>query len=325
MRPVLAGALALLVTFGLTVALLPRDAPVALDEREEGPAPPAFADAEEAREEGLARPTWRVGQAWHVQFLPSKSRCALVVVAQERDGGALQGAACADAASLAAEDAVHQYPFMGRFGPGLEGVREEETVEWYAWPLTDGKEWRTRIDGRDVKVEARFDPRVEGPHGREPGFRLAMREAGDVLATYDYVPSIGWWGRLTFQGGFEMRVEGFTADWRGEAVHAEPTLRLRMAPAGANVAAGTFVSTPEDDVLVVRHAWRGQALQQLRVLDPDGEERHRRAVLPFLGGDMDAMTRLEPEEGTWRVEAPFVGTAAFVVEVYALDLRTSVL
>ena len=314
-RHLLAGILAFVLALGGT--LLAATAPEASPP--DGSQDAASLEAAAMREHGLERPEWRPGMAWRVAFPRTDFSCTLVV-AQADEGGYLQGSACQGAQRLAAEDAMYRFPFLGRFGPDLQGLEEpERPVRFYAWPLTDGARWRTHWYAGEVEVVAAFAPDVEGPHGPEPGFRLEMHdEEGDRVATYDYVPSLRWWGSFRYANGFRMEVESLDPGWEGEAYVAEAEERLRWAFGfGLGTPVSSFVSREGDDEIHLRRTGGSVNLQRLDVRAPDGRALYSASFVPLFG-TQTAIAYLPAQPGTWRLEAPRAGTDPVEIEVHAL-------
>lgn len=316
--PILGAAAALLLTLGLTVALLPGPEPL------EDDISPAGAPVEAlARTSGVPAPAWRVGDAWVVRFEPSGFACMLVV-AELGEAGPRQGASCEGAQFLAAEDAVFDYAFMGEFGPGLDGLRKDDPpVRFYDWPLVDGKRWETEWFGTDMEVTATYDAAIPGPRGPEAGFRLVMAHEGERLVSYDYLPSLAWWSRMAFASGFTMTVAPVEGPWHGEAVRAEATPRLELGYTfGLGPPTSTFVATEDDDMLLLRHVSEGMNLQQVRITDPDGVQVYQSTTTPLNPGAQSRMSYLAGVPGTWRVDAPRVGTGAVRILVDGVHLTT---
>jgi hypothetical protein len=314
--PLLAAA-ALVLALGLTVALLPR--PEESEGADRAGSPDEVPLAVLARAEGVPAPAWRVGDAWTVRFSPSGFECTLVVFAANRSA-ALQGASCEGAGSLAAEDAVFDHAFLGAFTDELAGVQQDaDPVRFFAWPLVDGKDWTLTWDGVPYRANATYDDALPAPDGARPGFRVVLTRDGEFAATYDYLPSLGWWSRLETASGFRMEVTAFTRGWSGTVLDGTAAQRLfTSSPGGTGVPVGMFPLGDDDHLVVLTHEFQGIGAGRLHVTTPSGRDAYQ-AGMASLTGD-SRIVFLAGEPGTWRVLSPLVATGRIALHVYAIQL-----
>lgn len=312
MRAFAAAFVAFLLSAGITAAVLQPagDSDAALSQAESGGGAFPQVDGIDAAEAGVAAPEWRPGDSWRVTFPRSDFVCRVVVVEADEDGYR-QGFACDGARYVAAEEASFDYAFLGRFDRSLGGVGEEESTRWFDWPLEDGKRWRTTLEDIEVEVEARYDPMLAGPEGVEPGFRLRMVHEGEVVAAYDYLPSLGWWSELAYSNGFTMKVDAFRARWSGTAIDADAAPRFQHR-GGTVLGGGAFSGTPRDELFRIHHQLSGTRSGSFRITAPDGSTVVEETAI--LNGGTNANVQLvEAQEGQWTVEFPAFGTNVVVL------------
>lgn len=223
-RQAIWAAAALVAGLLLAVAVMPREAPDdALDA--------ASFERGQPRER-IEAPSWDVGDAWRVQFDDGEPICWLVVVAAEADVRQ-QGVWCEsdEAEEIAAQIAAYEVPYVGRFTSTLDGLqRDTEPFRFYDWPLADGKAWATTYQGDPVEVLTVYD----ADDGR---YRFEVTRDGERFLEYDYDPSLEWWSRLEFEGGYTLRVHEHGRDWSGTVVFATTEERFRADRTVLDVAA----------------------------------------------------------------------------------------
>jgi hypothetical protein len=142
------------------------------------PAPPALAA------QGLSPPPWAVRDYWTYAIGPSK---ATYVVTEDRGADWVVDTDSPERAFQNARDDV------SRLGPqrkaDLAGSQGDDRVQFFQWPLTDGRSWATTWDHQPVTITAH----VRG--------QLAHLEARDHNGTrvynYTYDAAAGWFRSLT--------------------------------------------------------------------------------------------------------------------------------
>ncbi len=106
---------------------------------------------------------------------------------------------------------------ISRLGPqrksDLAGSQGSDRVEFFRWPLTDGKTWATRWDGQPVTITAKLEAGVA---------RLEAKDRnGTVAYQYTYDPAVRWFGELRHfaPDGSELVALSLAASgslWKGE-------------------------------------------------------------------------------------------------------------
>lgn len=326
--PAAAGALAFLLSLGATFALLswqeedPGTRRGALDDASGG-----GRDADDLRANGVQAPTWRVGQAWRVHFARTGDSCDLVVAFVD-DAGYTQGAACEDAARIMATDAVFDRPYLGYFGRDLSGHTAEGAVRFYDWPLVDGKRWRATWEGQPVFVQARFEPQLPaGPSKAEPGYSLRMtlpaEDEGDgaLVATYDYVPSMGWWSHFRLASGWRMEVRPLEGKAPAEAILANANQQVQGSHGPGDVLPTTFIVGRTEHMLVFQFLFDAPSLQRLQVTRPGGEVAYEDLFMPLESPETRTLF-LDSVPGMWRVDVQRAGTGTAGYTVHAVTFTT---
>lgn len=259
MKPAAWGALALVAGLLLGAALAEPRA----SSTEEGD---ALREASVVAASGAQRPTWRVGDAWRVQFDDNDPICWMVVVEATPDGYQ-QGVWCPtdEAETIALQIAATDARYLGRMTLDLGGRGDDEDTRWFDWPLAEGKTWATKWQGEEATVTAQL---------REGRFVMMLcLDEGDCVAGYDYDPELGWWSELEFDGGFLFRVHERDTGWREGAVYAVGTLRHEEdARNQLLVVAGPTVSfnvDEEESVVAVRVDWNGARTGSLMLEDSE--------------------------------------------------------
>jgi hypothetical protein len=246
------------------------------------------------QQRGLDAPDWEIGDAWGLTFPETKYACTLVVT-REDDQGYEMSAACDD---LAIADALFDYNFMGQMTRGLGGVTPAGTIEFFQWPLEDGKSWETRWFGSEVTVRATFDPAIPGPSGDEPGFTLVGEFEGNIFVRYEYLPSLRWWNGLRYEGGFQLVVTEASRGWKGTAFLTRSEVLLDFsAPLRVPDVFEFTVSTGWTS-LYVRADGSGLSTNDPLFVDPNGQPRVpvQRGTL----GDSAAWGQMDATPGSWR-------------------------
>lgn len=262
----------------------------------EAAAPGASADG------SFDAPTWAVGDAWAVAPEGGEGEPAVLVVTKAEGDAYTLSTTDPDAAGY---DALFDVSYLGRIrASDLAGHQGGKPVQFFSFPLTDGKTWTTTWDGLEVKLTATWVPALQTGAGVHPGFAIVGTAEGETYVKYDYVPALKWWSHLTFASGYGMKVQRTFAGWTGDYLVGEAK-RLVDGPAEPS---RTFVV--EEGQAFVHVNLRGSSTQHARawaILDPEGAPHETQESTAAAGGGGISVTeRLPPTPGEWRVVSPVV-------------------
>ena len=252
-------------------------------------------------------PTWSVGDAWSIvpQGDAQDAPSVLVVTAAGPDGYTVS----TTSEGTAGYDALHDVSYLGRIrASDLAGSQEGQPVQFFSFPLADGKTWQTTWDGRAITLTATFVPALTTSAGIHEGFAIEGRDGDQVYVKYDYVPTLKWWSHLSFASGYGFKVERVHAGWTGAYLQAEAkTLLDKTTPAPV---ASPFVETfvVDEGAAFVSVSLTGAASASARLLvllDPEGQLHPTSGATGAAGaGPVDGEERLPPTPGEWRLAAP---------------------
>lgn len=255
----------------------------------------------------VSSPAWDVGDAWSVVSTGNGTpRSSTLVVTQADAAGYVVST---DDESLAAFDALHDVSYVGLIrASDLAGSQHEAPVQFFAFPLTDGKTWTTTWDGREIRLTARWVPAMETSAGIHPGFTIEGTDGDKPYVAYDYVPSLRWWSHLAFANGYGFRVERVHSGWSGQLVTAQTQVLLEglgETPAGSP---NVHPFTVDDGQSFVSLTLTGKASLYARglvVLRPDGKVQPTTAPT-FQATSQEAFIdeRLPPTPGEWKLVSP---------------------
>lgn len=253
-----------------------------------------------------ARPDWRVGDAWRVQFDAGDPVCWLVV-AQADELGYRQGVWCPtdEAPLIAAQLATMRLPYAGAFTLDLGGVAGEEVVTWFEWPLADGKTWPTTWGGAPAHVEASW---LDAQERYELDLCL---DDGLCVASYDYDPELGWWSELVLRGGFELRVHEREEGWTRGHVLADAVERRSSNYNGVSVdllatARPAFDVDEGEDVVVVEIQREGVHSHDYSLVGPEGRFATSYSSSSLVYADDYVWDMVDAEPGRWTISENFV-------------------
>lgn len=270
--------------------------------------PPPAEDAEPlgalASRHGLdpgARPTWREGDAWRVQFDDNDPICWFVVAHADAEGYR-QGAWCPtdEAPIIATQLATRGVEYAGTLTPELGVVFEEEPIRWYDWPLEDGKSWSTSWHGQTATVTVSWSD-------EEERYQLVLcREGGACAAEYDYDPALGWWSRITFESGYEFRVHERVEDWDRGHVLADAIERRHAEYGGVNLdgvapARSTFDVDEGEDLVVVEIQRAGVHHHDFNLYRPAGSLAWTDSSSSLTGPEEYVWDVVEADAGQWSI------------------------
>lgn len=170
----------------------------------------AQAPAEAPGGEVLEAPNWSVGDHW--SYAVDDRETTWVVTGETADAWILD-TTDREAAFI---DARNDVSFFGeRRKADLAGSQEGEPVEYFDWPLEEGKTWTTTWDGvrRTVTVESVEDGTAE----------LVATQDERVAVEYTYDASAGHLGRFAFldENGtkvIDAQLTGSGSDFQGTAL-----------------------------------------------------------------------------------------------------------
>lgn len=135
--------------------------------------------------ESLTMPEWAVGDAWVYEF--NGASTAYVITAETGSDWIIETDSAERSFSDARED-------ISRLGPqrksDLAGSQGEDRVEFFRWPLEEGKTWSTRWDHLDVRI--RVMEVIDGVATIEAN----LASDGSLAYRYTYVAEDRWFGDL---------------------------------------------------------------------------------------------------------------------------------
>lgn len=252
-------------------------------------------------------PLWNVGDAWSVvpQGGGDAGPSVLVVTAADAEGYVLS----TTSEGTAGYDALHDVSYLGRIrASDLAGSQQGQPVQFFSFPLTDGKTWQTTWDGKAITLTATWMPALSTSVGIHPGFAIEGKDGEETYVRYDYVPMLRWWSHLSFASGFGFQVERVHVNWTGTYLRAEATPLLdKTSPLPV---ASPFVEpfTVEDAPGFVSLALSGDAERHahaLVILDPAGQPAPTELAVAELGnGHLQREAQLPATPGEWRVVLP---------------------
>ena len=251
-------------------------------------------------------PTWALGDAWTVAPQGGAGEeSVLVVTAASADSYTLS----TTSEGAAGYDALEDVSYLGRIrASDLAGSQQGQPVQFFSFPLTDGKSWQTTWDGRAVTLTATWVPAMPTSVGVHPGFTIEGKDEAGPYVKYDYVPMLKWWSHLSFASGYGFKVERVHANWTGTYLVAEAKTLLErgVTTPVASHAAETF--TVDEGQLMVRLRLAGGAMAAARaflLVTPEGDLYPAASPAGQIGGgNVDLEETLPPTPGEWRLLAP---------------------
>ncbi len=314
MKAIMVGLASFAVVFAATIALLgPPDDPEVLER--------LAVEQEADRLAALgARPTWLEGRAWLVDF-GDADPCWVVVARADADGFR-QGFSCEGDRRFAASLSARGARGVGNFSRDLEGLGDDEAVAFFQWPLRDGAKWATTWYGQDVEVHARYASRLDGPSGKEPGFKLEMVDDNDeTILRYDYVPSLGWWSTFATESGFAMQVLDHVDDWRGTTTvaYSEPRFTWTFRALNSFPFFPVFKVEPEDNALVFAMFASGTGYSKTELRDPDNQLRYQDETI-FRNEAQSRWAFIDDaQDGVWSLGGPHAVVGSIDIIIYGVN------
>lgn len=165
---------------------------------------------------GLRPPTLHAGDWWN--YSSPSGGLSYVVSADSGDDYTMD----TDSAGVAFFNAKNDISTLGAIRKSdLAGSQGKERVQFFQWPLTDGKNWTTTWDGAPIAIKAK-----QAGEGRFTF--LATRADGSTYATYAYDNKTHWFTELTFSDakgnpGFTLTLQASGTAFPGNLVRASLT------------------------------------------------------------------------------------------------------
>lgn len=273
-------------------------------------------------------PAWAIGDAW---TMGSDDGSFTLVVTQADGAGYTLST---DSETVAGFDAMFDISYVGRIrASDLAGSQGGTPVQFFSFPLEDGKKWSTTWDGLTIDLTATYSASIPTPAGAQPGFLIEGLNGETPYVHYDYVPALRWWSHIAFVEGYGVKVEKAARNWTGSYTEAVATAVFEggtsapvLAPAG-----GAF--TVDEAQSFVMLALIGHAPMHARALvvtDPSGQ--------PYMTqtGNVEASQepmgyftteRMPATPGEWHIASPILHhpEGGFLVRVYQIAIMSKAL
>lgn len=253
-------------------------------------------------------PVWAKGDAWTADAKNGQNttRETFVVTAAAGDAYTL----ATDDPSLATYDALFDVSYVGKIrASDLAGAQGSTPVQFFSFPLADGKSWSTKWDGGTVNLTSAYAASIPTPLGPQPGFLITGEMKGKTYVTYDYVPALRWWSRIDFAAGYGLAVTGVAHNYTGQVATAKAKLLLTLAPVGpvTSTPGGTFtVDAGQSAVWLTVMGSGAPYARGLVITDPNGnvypKSNPNYDMAPSGGAFLNEA--MPPTPGDWRVAAP---------------------
>jgi hypothetical protein len=251
-------------------------------------------------------PEWSVGDAWAVvsRGAGEEERGFLVVTAAD-SGSYTIGTSSEQAAGW---DAIHDVSYIGRIrAHDLAGHQQGEPVQYFDFPLAEGKTWSTKWDGFEVVLTATKTPR---------GFDIVGLADGAPYVEYDYSPEMKWWTRLHFvQGDYGLTIERLQPEWRGTLASGTGKVVYEAAsetPAAMSGGSGAFtIDEGQTFAMATLSGGGSHWARAFGLTDPSGMPYPTTSIENAEAEGMGPrgvflQERLPPTPGQWHVAAPAV-------------------
>lgn len=288
----------------------------------EAPALPTL-PAPAANLTSVEAPVWSVGDAWHVTSENGGETTQAVLVVTKADGSGYT-LESTDAAT-AAYDAMFDVSYLGRIrASDLAGSQRDTPVQFFSFPLSDGKTWTTPWDGLEVALTATANPALPTPMGPQPGFAIVGTVEGEPYVEYSYVPALKWWTHISFAGGYGFKVDRVATNWTGTLATATASALFEsdtVFPV-ATLHSSPFTVSEGQSFVALTLAGGGSAYARgLVVVDPNGTpymtSTPNAEAMP-QGGGVFYHERLPPTPGQWAISSPIAHApdAAFQLTIH---------
>ncbi len=153
-------------------------------------------------------PQWAVGDAW--TFSSTGGPATYTIVVADETGS--DWITATDNAQMAFFDALTDVSNLGpQSKSGLEGSQGDNRVQFFSWPLENGKMWSTKWDGFTVNIKATHNAGV---------WDMVGTVDGQTYVEYTYDPATRWFTRLAFFDNetlnFEANLQQAHRNWTGD-------------------------------------------------------------------------------------------------------------
>lgn len=284
-------------------------APDAGSETQAAALQPGQIAADESVAEALLDPTvvprWNVGDAWTITShgFGAEEQSTLVVTAVSSDAYTL----ASTSEQTAGFDAMFDVSYLGAIrASDLAGSQQGSPVQYFSWPLADGKAWTASWDGYEVALTA-----TKATDGR---FMIVGTVDGEDYVHFDYDPALKWWSHLEFvRDGYGFEVNGFETGWTGEVATAVAE-EVYSASTGAPVASpntGSFtISEGQSFAMVTLQGGGAQWARAFYLFDPSGAPYSTTSMgnveADGAGMQIFLQEQIPATPGEWRVASPAV-------------------
>lgn len=241
-------------------------------------------------------PLWNVGDAWSMRTADGES--AFLVVTQAGPDSYTIGTTSDQMASY---DAMFDVSYLGKMrARDLAGAQGDQAIQYFDFPLKDGKTWTTTWDGFEVALAATKTAR---------GFDIVGTRDGEPYVTYDFVPELKWWSKLQFAEGYGITIDKLQSAWSGEiaTATAETIFESTVGAPVGDPGSGTFtVGEGQSLVVLTTHGGGMIWARALRLFDPSGQP-YTTTASDFMLSDVNnqpsytEQETLPPTPGQWTV------------------------
>lgn len=260
-------------------------------------------------------PLWSVGDAWTGMSKNGEQTrpITLVVTMAEGDFYTVE----TTDPKTAGWDAMFDVSYVGRIrARDLAGSQQDQPVQFYDFPLADGKSWTTIWDGLEVALTATKSAR---------GFDIVGTVDGAEYVRLDYVHDLRWFSKLEFAEGYGITLERVESGWTGEIVAASAKIVYEGHPAAPVGSPGAGAFTMDEGQAFGMLTVTGGGSQWARLLylvQPNGQPylttSTTNAEAEGMGPRQVFLYEMLPAmAGAWEIAAPSVHdpTGAFHVAV----------
>lgn len=267
-----------------------------------------------------AVPLWHAGDAWAIvsHGFGDEQRSFLVVTAADTASYTI-GTTSEQAAGF---DAMYDVSYIGRIrASDLAGAQQEQIIQFFDFPLADGKTWSTTWDGLEVALTATKSVR---------GFDIIGKADGEDYVSYDYAPDLRWWSHLDFvRDEYGFKVESAQSGWKGSLVTATAT-QVYASEAATPVVSpniGSFTMDEGQSYGMVALSGGGAAwARAFYLVDPAGQPYLTQSITNIDASGtplwVAQQEQIPATPGEWRLVSPAVHdpTGGFSVTVHEVAL-----
>ena len=213
----------------------------------------------------VAVPTWHVGDAWHgaAYGFGEERRFTIVVTKAEGEHYTLESTD----ERMMTYDAMYDVSYLGRIRMSdLAGAQQDKPVQFFSFPLENGKTWKATWDGLEVALTATQTPR---------GYDIVGVVGEETYVAYDYVPELRWWSKLQFvQEGYGITIDRVEAGWTGTLASVTAKLLYEgtpMLPIGTPGAGAFSMDEGQSFGVVTLYGGGAHWTRAFYLLQPDGQ------------------------------------------------------